>query len=265
MSDFQDSRPQSPSASNVYEFSPEELVDKALRALQEAGVQLIEWKTLLYRRMGVPVILKDFHYLVPDEQLQLASKVLEEVQGLPRSIPPPLLMSTGGEFYSKATLYRVTRYTSAARAQHLVLYPSSFPAFAPSELEFQPRLTCLPDPLCKEVLVPTPSAAYASLIRMMRSYTRYDATRITLESDLSELIGYNLYGFDGYVDTDDEELCEDLQVDQRVEGAVRVVEEWRDTEQFREEERWIADALVLVVSGTWSVEDVPWADPLHRL
>ena len=58
MSDFQNARPQSPSASNVYEFSPEDLVDKALRALQEAGVQLIEWKTLLYRRMGVPVILK---------------------------------------------------------------------------------------------------------------------------------------------------------------------------------------------------------------
>ena len=180
-------------------------------------------------------------------------------------MPPPLLLSTGGGFYSKATLYRITRYISVARAQHLVLYPTSFSAFAPSELRLKPRLTSLPMLLCKEILVPTPPAAYASLIRMMRSYTRYDATRSTLESDLSELIGYHLYGFDGYVDTDDDELCEDLQVDQKVEDAVRVVEEWRDTQQFREEERWIADALVLVVSGKWSVEDIPWTDPLHRL
>ncbi|KAI0329299.1 hypothetical protein GY45DRAFT_1325243 [Cubamyces sp. BRFM 1775] len=265
-SDFQDAWPLSPSASNVYEFSPEELVDKALKALQEAGIQLIEWKTLLYRRMGVPVILKDFHYLVPDEQLPLASKVLEEDQGLPRSIPPSLLLSTGGEIYSKATLYRVTRYTSPARAQHLVLYPSSFPSFAPSELELQPRITSDPSPLCTEVLVPTPPAVYASIIRMMQSWTHYDATRMTLESDLSELIGSRMNG-----------LCRRVRghggrgAVQRPPGrlevgnAARVVEEWRDTHQFREEERWIADALVHVVSGEWSVEDIPWADPLHRL
>ena len=46
------------SVSYIYELSPEELVDKALKALQNAGVQLIEWKSLLYRRMGVPLIIK---------------------------------------------------------------------------------------------------------------------------------------------------------------------------------------------------------------
>lgn len=39
-------------------LSPEELVDRALKTLQDAGVQLIEWRSLLYRRMGVPVVLK---------------------------------------------------------------------------------------------------------------------------------------------------------------------------------------------------------------
>lgn len=55
---FQDAPPSSPSASTVHASSPEQLVDKALHALEKAGVQLIEWKSLLYRRMGVPVILK---------------------------------------------------------------------------------------------------------------------------------------------------------------------------------------------------------------
>ncbi len=55
---FQDAHPSSPSASTVHASSPEQLVDKALHALEKAGVQLIEWKSLLYRRMGVTVILK---------------------------------------------------------------------------------------------------------------------------------------------------------------------------------------------------------------
>lgn len=45
-------------ASNIYEYSPEELVDKALKTLQDAGIELIEWSSLLYRRMNVPVIIK---------------------------------------------------------------------------------------------------------------------------------------------------------------------------------------------------------------
>ncbi|OJT01780.1 hypothetical protein TRAPUB_7836 [Trametes pubescens] len=55
---FQEAHPNAPSASDIYASSPEQLVDKALHALQEAGVQLIEWKTLLFRRMGVPVFFK---------------------------------------------------------------------------------------------------------------------------------------------------------------------------------------------------------------
>ena len=45
-------------SADVYEYSPEELVDKALKTLQDAGIELIEWSSLLYRRMNVPVIVK---------------------------------------------------------------------------------------------------------------------------------------------------------------------------------------------------------------
>ncbi|CDO78206.1 hypothetical protein BN946_scf184701.g4 [Trametes cinnabarina] len=256
--DFRDAYPCSPSASNIYEYSPEELVDKALRALQEAGIQLIEWLSLLHRRMNVPVIIKDFHFLVPDDQLDLAQKILREDQGLSRSLPPPLLLKTGGDFYAKANMYRLTRYTSLALAQHLVLYPASMASYAPTDLELKPRSTNISEPLCKTILVPKPPAVYASILRMMRSYTRYAPTRITLESQLSELIGYHLYGLEGgYVDTDDDELCEELAVDERVEDAVRTVDEWRATGQLRDEDGWIAETLADIVSGRRTVEDVP--------
>lgn len=163
-------------------------------------------------------------------------------------------------------MYRLTRETSAGFAQHLNLYPASLASFADSELESQPRLTALSKPLCETLLVPTPPAVYASLLRMMRSYPRYSPTRVTLESDLSELIGYNLYQLmDGYVDTDDEELCEELEVDQRVEDAVRTVQEWRRDGRVRDEDEWIAEVLEDVVSGKRDIEDIPWATEQSKL
>ena len=36
---------------------PAEVVDMALDRLQRAGVQLIEWRALLYRRMNVPIVV----------------------------------------------------------------------------------------------------------------------------------------------------------------------------------------------------------------
>ncbi|KAI0349715.1 hypothetical protein OH77DRAFT_1414481, partial [Trametes cingulata] len=265
---YRNARPYAASTTNLHDLSPEELVNMALTALQQAGIELVEWKTLLYRRMGVPLVVKDFHYLVPDEQLPLASRLIEEDQGLPRSVPPPLLLKTGGDFYAKASMYRVTRSTSVALAQHLVLYPASIAAFSPSDLEPQPRClpgaVSLPDAVSETILVPKEPAVYASILRMMRSYPRYDPTRITLESDLSELIGYNLYGLEGgYLDVDDEDLCEELEVDRRIEDAVHKVEMWRMTNQLGDDEGWIADDLADVVSGRQTVEDIPWADAHH--
>ena len=96
----------------------------------------------------------------------------------------------------------------------------------------------------------------------MQRYARFDPVRINLQSDLSQLIDYNLYGLDcGYVDIDDEELCEELEIDRRVEEATRLVEEWRQTKTFSDAEGWVGDALLKVVSGQWSVEDIPWGPP----
>lgn len=153
-------------------------------------------------------------------------------------------------------MHRVSQYTSLARAQHLVLYPASFAGYAPTDLALMPRYTGLSQPLCETVLVPSPPAVYASILRMMKSCARYDPVQITLQSDLEQLVGYHLYGLDcGYVDTDDEELCQELEVDRRVEDAVQVVQSWRGT-YFWGADDWIGDALEKIVSGRADIEDV---------
>ncbi|EMD38754.1 hypothetical protein CERSUDRAFT_81550 [Gelatoporia subvermispora B] len=243
----------------AHEYSLEELVDQALCTLQTAGIELTEWKSLLYRRMGVPVIIKDYHYLVPDERLDEASEMLLN-QGLPRSSPPTLLTKTGGDFYTKGYMHRLTRSTSLSDAQHLVIYPSSFASFRTTELTPAPRATSLSKPLCTTVLVPHPTAVYSSILRLMTSYSRWSPTRTMLASDLSELIGYNLYGLqEGYVDTDDEELCEELGVDDMVDTAVDIVKSWGCNEEWRPEEDWMGDALASIVSGKGNEEFLPWA------
>lgn len=42
---------------SLFDQSPEELVDIALQRLQTAGLDPIEWRAPLYRRMGIPKIL----------------------------------------------------------------------------------------------------------------------------------------------------------------------------------------------------------------
>lgn len=95
---------------------------------------------------------------------------------------------------------------------------------------------------------------------MMLRYPRRNPTRGTLETDLSELIGYHLYHLaGGYVDIDDEEKCEELGVDMRIDDAVQTVESWGWDRQWREGEEWMGDALASVVKGSADLDCLPWA------
>ena len=49
---------------NLSTSPPEALVDLALQQLSAAGVKLIEWRAMLYRRMSVPMIPKVCFYAV---------------------------------------------------------------------------------------------------------------------------------------------------------------------------------------------------------
>jgi hypothetical protein len=239
--------------------SPEELVDMALHRLQVAGFELIEWRAPLYRRMGVPVILMHHSYLIEDEKLDRASKLLAGL-GLPISAPHDLLLKTDGDFHAKARLHRLTHSQQLGSVQYLMLYPLSFASFARSELITAPRITSLLSPRCETILHPSPIAVFASILRMMLRYPRCCPTRSTLETDLSELIGYHLYDLqDGYVNIDDEELCEALEVDRRVDDAVQTVKSWGWDRKWREGEDWMGDALVRVVQGSADLDWLPWA------
>ncbi len=55
---FSNMYPPEADTASIYQLSPEQLIDKALKTLQDAGIQLIEWLSLLHRRMNVPVIIK---------------------------------------------------------------------------------------------------------------------------------------------------------------------------------------------------------------
>jgi hypothetical protein len=46
-------------------------------------------------------------------------------------------------------------------------------------------------------------------------------------SDLSELIGYNLYDLqDGFINLCDDKLWDELEVDRRIDDAVQIVKGW---------------------------------------
>jgi hypothetical protein len=78
-----------------------------------------------------------------------------------------------------------------------------------------------------------------------------------LQSDLSELIGYDLLGLDGFVDPFDEEKCATLEIDRRLVDAVHHVLTWSVDGLWREDEEWMGDALAAVIDGTGKMDSLP--------
>ncbi|KAJ7598064.1 hypothetical protein C8J56DRAFT_883362 [Mycena floridula] len=85
----------------IFILSPDALVEIALRALGKADIVPTEWGALVYREMNAPVPVKNFSYIIPDEQLALASSILQDI-GLPLSEPDPIFVATGGEIYTSS-------------------------------------------------------------------------------------------------------------------------------------------------------------------
>ncbi|KIJ96865.1 hypothetical protein K443DRAFT_681944 [Laccaria amethystina LaAM-08-1] len=168
------------------------LVDKALETMQREGIQVIEWRALLYRRMKVPVFVKNFHYVVPDNQLESASACLSDL-GLPLMPLDDFRIDVDGDFHLKGKFHRITVGTESWDLQQIALYPLSFSTLSMSELTEEPPMHISPSLRCPKILVPRPSAVYASLIRLTSQYSPSDPTWINLLSEISQLIGYHLY------------------------------------------------------------------------
>ncbi|KAJ7222315.1 hypothetical protein GGX14DRAFT_176097 [Mycena pura] len=241
-----------PTSGIIFDNNPEHVLDLALCRLQTAGIRLVEWQDLVYRRMGVPACIKNYCYLVPDALVPHASQVLTDL-GLPLSPATKFELTVSGDFAARAYSHRITRSTCCARVQHLMLYPQSFATLVDAELEEHPpshvRLPC-----SAPVLVPTAPAVYASILRMMLQYDRFDPVVVELSSQLSELIGYHLLGLkDGYIEEEDWERWE---VDRRIEDAVHVVRAWGMDQVWRDGEQWMGDALAEMVK-TGGIEHLP--------
>ncbi|KAF9443050.1 hypothetical protein P691DRAFT_680326 [Macrolepiota fuliginosa MF-IS2] len=248
---------QKPVKNDLLDNSPAWIVDIALQALQQAGVEPVEWGSLLYNRMRVPTTVKDYFYLVPDEALASASDILSGL-GLPLWPPSRLLTQSEGDFSAKGVYHRISRSTLPSSISSIALFPLSFSTLLPSELESKPPHHIQPSTRCLSILVPRPPAVYASLVRMMVKYPRYCSTRTVLASDLSELVGYNLLDLQrGYVDPEDEELWKELDVDGRIQRAITLVRQWGWDEEWREGEGWIGDALAGIIDGTADISHLP--------
>ncbi|TFK70019.1 hypothetical protein BDN72DRAFT_878088 [Pluteus cervinus] len=240
-------------AQDILPFGHEvaQVVDIALEQLQLAGVKPIEWLALVYHRMGVPVLVTNFSYLVDDHDLNRASEILSGL-GLPLSPPSRLLLRTRGDLHSKGRFYRVTRSEHPAAIQHLAIFPLSFSSLCLSDMEEKPPCHIAPS-RCPRVLVPCRAVVYASVLRMMRKYPRTDPVRGILMSDLSQLIRHDLYRLEcGYVDPSDDEKWERLEIDHRIKEAAEEVNSW----VWGENGEWIRKALVEVVASG-DVENLP--------
>ncbi|KAG7443083.1 uncharacterized protein BT62DRAFT_935405 [Guyanagaster necrorhizus] len=193
--------------------------------------------------MNVPLVPFNFSYIVPDDKLQEASEVLTSI-GLPLSVPHPIYLSTGGDLFAKALLHRITLSANLGPARFILLYPSSFYPFRPSELESVNQPLFGLDFLSVPLNVPTTSATYASLVRTAAVYERNNDTRKTLLSELAQLALYNLYDGDYGKYSGDED--DDEESEREIQQAVAVVHE-----------EWIGDALAEVVA-TAAYDTLPW-------
>jgi len=146
---------------------------------------------------------------------------------------------------AKGRFYRIKQLaTMPALNQHLVLYPLSFAAFRPCEILEQPaQYSNLR--LCSRILVPRPSAVYASLMRMMLRYPTNSITWSVLEVDVSQLVLYHLLGYTLETISDEEDEEEE---NRRIDAAVDTIREWGRQEEWGEEE-WMEDVLSRVVRG----------------
>ncbi|KAF4571679.1 hypothetical protein EYR36_009022 [Pleurotus pulmonarius] len=229
--------------------SPEALVEQATQKLLSAGIQLIEFRYQLYRRMGVPAVVLHPCYLVEDEQLDEASDI---VAGLGLPLTPPLLMNanTEGKFVTLSRLHRITASTAPGSQRFLQLLPASFAGLAPSDL--------IPSPSSSKMVVriPRESAVYACLIRIIALSPRHDPTRVQALSDLAMLTMHHLYGMEGY---NEEEDNLDPDEDPDVQGALARVRDWTWNREWRVGEEWIGDLLYGYVEGTYLDAYLPWS------
>jgi hypothetical protein len=138
---------------------------------------------------------------------------------------------------------------AAALDQYIVLYPLSFAALSPSELsEELAQYSELYR--CSHILVPHPSAVYASLMRMMLRYPPHSTIWSILQADMAELVLYHLMGYTlETLPSDDDSDAESGDENRRIDAAISTVREWGLRKERTEWEEWMGFALSSSIRG----------------
>jgi hypothetical protein len=247
------------SSQPLADISPEEILDTALQKMQSEGIEPVEWHALLFRRMNVPrivsvsrpgllhfpsnmsgALLQYYSFLVPDEDFQRASDLLEQM-GLPLRTPF-LLMEADIQANGRSHFIRQSVITPLEH--RLVVYPLSFAGVRSCEISEQPAQYSKLH-RCSHILVPRPSAVYASLLRIMLRYPPDSMTWSVLLADISLLMLYHLMGYTLETVSDDDEEDED----RRTEAALETVREWGVRKEWADGEVWMESALCGLVRG----------------
>lgn len=162
--------------------------------------------------------------------------------GLPLQTPSEFSLLTRGDMEAKGRSHLIRR---SAFNHRLVVYPLSFAAFRSCEISEQPvQYSKLHR--CSHILVPRPSAVYASLMRMMRRYPTHSTNWSTLRAEMADLHLYHLLGYtlETISDEDDEE-----DENKRVDAAVETVREWSARKEWGDGEEWMESALCGFLRG----------------
>jgi len=144
---------------------------------------------------------------------------------------------------AKGRFYCIKQSEMAFLNRYIALYPLSFSTLYPFEHSETSSQYSESDH-SSHILVPRPSAVYASLIRMMHRYRTPLSTSSVLLSDLSELVIYHLLGYnletlsyeDNGSDTDDDDTG-------RLDTAISTIQEWTSRKEWAEGEEWMEIAL----------------------
>ncbi|KAI0756055.1 hypothetical protein C8Q80DRAFT_1092132 [Daedaleopsis nitida] len=233
---------------DIFALPLEEIVHTAVSILSER-TRLIAWGALLDCLLGLPRVLKNFTFLVPDEELDDLSAILNSLH-LPIGTLPTYVVSSEGDFLLRGRLHRVSVSTSPQGIQCLHLFPASLPGYIDDELEPTPL-----DRTSITLYAPRPSAVYAGILRIMRKYRQHCAERYRLQSDLELLVNYNLLELEK-----PSVLAESFEVpdmDDRVETAVERIRRWGKAGEWRPGEEFVEDLLIAIVKGEMYPRDLP--------
>ncbi|POR33379.1 Uncharacterized protein TPAR_06427 [Tolypocladium paradoxum] len=227
-------------------------VAELLKRFEASKILLIEWETSLLQRLGYPL---DLFFLIPDDQLEIAREIGTDL-GFYRANEQQLRPAYTSEFSGLGFRYwidesDVALLNSSFRRRRLVLLPLSWTGITRHELAPLSD-TSLP---CTVWTVPFPVAC-AAFLRLAARERRGSLLRTSILGELANVVGYRRFdmSYEGdYMEfpADDQPLS-DKEVFE-MENAVREIRSW----VLRGDDEWMREALIQVVVGQASYDDLP--------